>query len=432
MTVKAPNFGLKRWLSNAHLDILLISLLLIFFIDGWINNHKHFPLMTLFVSITTFIMILRLAFTNSVPRLQFLLLVSLGACSFYHLITYGFSFRSGSDVIYIAFFITSFYYLDKFRDQVKPNRIWSMSLVFVLMFSYGFLGMDSENWIADKSMQVVVTPDSSVPEVDATTGEIVSTIGGRIEKNRIYMPGLYRHAHVGAVLMGLCSLCFAYFNVSKNRWKQWAMMLILFAGTLMTGTRIFLAALGLALLVVAIQKRYWKIILSISIVALLSILFRYEIYQSTQHTPIGSITGALIAFVDDWRHISRLQIWGVWYQEVSSFQLQDLIYGRGLHSSLDINYVHFKRKIWFHNDLLSIFYSYGLFVFALMVLFYVQIWKRFVSKLENHTGLLLFLFILLFCSFLNGLYYYQPFFVFYLLYALEKSAPSPIWLKEQT
>jgi hypothetical protein len=416
----------KSWFLEHHLDVLLISALLFFFVDGWINQYFHAPLMTLYAGIASVLMLANLLYQQSLPRILLLFLSGFAICNLYHWAYYGFSFRSASDVVYILLFVTSFYHFDRYKAGIHPNRLWLISLVFIGMLAYSFIGLKSETWKVDKSEQIEVSQAYLLPEVEESTGEIISTIGGRIEKNRIYIRGLYRHAHVGAVLLGFCLLCFVYFRVSTKLWLQWLMGIVLLICTIFTGARIFFAALGIAFLILAIQRKYWVPLIIFLVSISLTVLFRFEIYDQTQNTPFGSLSGALIAFIDDWRHISRIQIWNVWVHEVASFSMIDHLLGKSLQSSLDVNYSYFNRKIWFHSDLPSIYYAYGILIWGLMMTFYWEVWNRFFPKLRAHSGLFMFLLILLICSLLNGLYYYQPLFFFYLLFAMEKSELSPI------
>jgi hypothetical protein len=104
--------------------------------------------------------------------------------------------------------------------------------------------------------------------------------------------------------------------------------------------------------------------------------------------------------------LSRIMIWSIFIEQVQEFSIADLLIGRGFQASLDSIEASLGLRIWFHNDFLSVFYSYGLVgsVLYLLPLFYLYKKHRTIIR----TNLIAFTayFSLMFFAFTNGFYYY--------------------------
>ncbi len=104
--------------------------------------------------------------------------------------------------------------------------------------------------------------------------------------------------------------------------------------------------------------------------------------------------------------LSRVMIWSIFLEQVQNFTMIDVLLGRGFHASLDTIEASLGLRIWFHNDFLSIFYSYGLAGSALYLLPFFFLYRRYRATIRANPSAFVAFFSLIFFAFTNGLYYY--------------------------
>src|SRR5690606_29404375 len=83
--------------------------------------------------------------------------------------------------------------------------------------------------------------------------------------------------------------------------------------------------------------------------------------------------------------------------------------------SFEVNRQNTGSEIWFHNDWLSVFYSYGLLGVLGLVAAYFSLYAWLKSSISDRFYVSLIFLMLLFLSFVNGLYYYYPLVFLYLI-----------------
>ncbi|MNC26931.1 hypothetical protein D3C75_750830 [compost metagenome] len=102
-------------------------------------------------------------------------------------------------------------------------------------------------------------------------------------------------------------------------------------------------------------------------------------------------------------------IWSSWLDAIKSFNPIEILFGRSLSDSMAYNLKELGLSIWFHNDFLGIFYSYG--ISGLLLYFYL-IYKILAHKnLRMRKDFFRFtiVFFVLFAGLVNGMYKYVPF-----------------------
>jgi len=408
----------NHWLKRLSPSVVFYGSLCVFFLDNLLNIWVHLPLFTAYLGLIIPALLIKIAQKGGLPKLLLLLLSGLFISSLVHLLLYGFQIKNVSDTVYVSGFVVSYYYFERYTEALNLKAVLVFGAVLSIMFSTSFITGESTG-VVEKEEQIQV-----IDFFEEKSGEIQSgfTLGARLEKNRQYHSGLFKVPHVGALLMGVCLIGFLFLPFQQNK-----VILLLTSALLLffiawSGTRVFFVALIPALVILLIQKKYYRILLAGFAMFLGCIYFRLDLYEATRHTPLGSLTGALIAMVDDWHNLSRIAIWSVWYQEVSAFSITDFLFGKGYAQSLASTGAVFDNSIWFHNDLLSIFYSYGLATFVV----YLALWSSWIktnwSYLVRNTGFLISFVLLLSAALINGLYFYQPLFYFYILFLIKSQS----------
>ena len=122
--------------------------------------------------------------------------------------------------------------------------------------------------------------------------------------------------------------------------------------------------------------------------------------------------------VSNFSRLSRVIIWSSWFQEMGTFSIIDLFIGKGFTNSIQANLENVGTPIWFHNDFLSIIYSYGI----LPVIFYIYLFIRIYQTNKEKIKSNLFIFAAFLSTFLsgffNGFYYYFPILLMYVFYSI--------------
>jgi hypothetical protein len=122
---------------------------------------------------------------------------------------------------------------------------------------------------------------------------------------------------------------------------------------------------------------------------------------------------------DNFDRLSRVIIWNSWFSAVSSFNALDFFVGRNFSSSFDFNAREIGLYIWFHNDFLSAFYSYGVLVLIAYAVPHLLAIKRAVEVGSSSRLLSMLGFFIVAAAFVNGFYKYLPVIFFVLLFSNE-------------
>lgn len=417
------NQSSSKLLNRLHPTLIFYLSLAVFFIDAALNQWRHVPLFTVYIAFLTPVILWGLYEIGGFTRILFLFLSTLIVSSFVHLLHYGIQPKNISDAIYISCFATSYYYYRYHRNSLKASAIWVLAGVLCLMFSFSFIGLNKEKWLLDKDKQHSIIEYAQRKD-QSNIASPTAPLWGKLEKNRQYHKGLFRVPHVGALLLGLCLLAVLFIPQTLRRsWIVLASLIMLFF-ILWSGTRIFFAAFAAAVLIFVVYKRNYLLLFIAILLFIPVVYFRFELYELTRNTPLGSLSGALIALFDEWHNFSRITIWSVWWNEITTFNLREWIIGKGFNQGLEVNYALLDYKVWFHNDFLSIMYSYGFFSFVLFILLIISWFIEARKSLQEHMGFFLFCSVLIISAILNGLYFYQPLLFFYLFFLMQdRSAP---------
>src|SRR5690606_26720648 len=128
----------------------------------------------------------------------------------------------------------------------------------------------------------------------------------------------------------------------------------------------------------------------------------------------------IATFNENFSRLSRVIIWSSWWEEISNFSLGSFMIGNSFHNSFIANVQNINENIWFHNDFLSIAYSYGLFALLAYLSFFTFIYLKNESLIKNNIYIFVCFFSMPLAGVFNGFYYYYTFFIFYLfIYLLQ-------------
>lgn len=344
---------------------------------------------------------------------------------------YIFDRKNISDVLFILVFATSYFFYrqqSEFLSALTPKIFF---IVTLMLFGATFAGYNSLKWMEVKSLN-----QSNVTEIKRALTEdekqelnlAKSKTRKKLKKKaakpadteiiRHYRNGLFRLPHVAAYFFGFL---FIYFGYQFQRYKQKIyifLSILAFALMVFTGVRTWVAVFAVSLILYVIQRRYFKFAAFMFLVGLVLVLFREALYAQTQETFIGQFFSLLITAIGNFTQLSRIVLWKSWWLEMSRFSFENWITGKGFYMSVIANYQNLRWAEWFHNDFLSIIFSYGIVGFAFYVGLFVKIFIDNKAVIRDNVFLFTFYLTMLFAAFFNGMYYYFPILLMFLFVKL--------------
>ena len=120
---------------------------------------------------------------------------------------------------------------------------------------------------------------------------------------------------------------------------------------------------------------------------------------------------------------SVLAIWVTVISILGKLGLTLILYrtGRKVESPMLIaNAKNLDTKVWFHNDFLNIFYTYGIWCTMLYIWFFVKIYRDNKSYIKQNIFIFIFYSSMVITAIMNGFYYYFPVFLLYLFFLMIK------------
>ncbi len=191
----------------------------------------------------------------------------------------------------------------------------------------------------------------------------------------------------------------------------------MFSSVALVGSRapIFAVLLGFGL--ANLRLKYIKYIILLIVAIILVVLNIDVILESTRGTVFFQYFSIFETVMSNFGRLSRVLIWTSFFEELAKFDFFDYLFGRGTNNAMLINEAKGLGKIWFHNDFLNIFYSFGMISFVLYIFFYVNIYR--VNKLcMNNTIIRTLFFTTILLAFFNGFYLYYTMFPLYIFYRI--------------
>jgi hypothetical protein len=301
-----------------------------------------------------------------------------------------------SDILFLALFFAAFLYARHAR--VSPVAINRATYVFAMLFLPALIGINATDCCDDTN--------------------IFSSGSTDIEFLRIYNQGLYRIPHVASYMLAFSGLWWMYVASYSRKIRHFAIAAVFAAFTLYTGSRTPIIVIGAGYLVANIRLRTRGMLITASIFILASLFFIHmkEVLNFLFGSFLYQYLSLFQTMVDNYDRLSRVIIWNSWLSAVSSFNGLDLFFGRDFSNSYDFNTREIGLSIWFHNDFLSVFYSYGAFVFIAYIVPHMMVIRKAVQVRSSSRLLTVLGFFISASAFVNGFYKYMPAIFFVLLF----------------
>ncbi len=381
-------------------SLFFISYLIIFVFDSVINYYTKIPV---FVSFSMLFIPLSILVIKPKPNnetnLYILFVVFLLISTGVNIFRFSFSIKNISDLIFILIFATTITLYNNNKNHIKSKYIDWFSVVCLIMFYITFLGVDNTRW-----------------------GNTLNSGSHDIEYLRAYKQGLFRIAHIAAYFFTFLGFYYLYLYNKFKKIKHFTLLCGMFLSVVMVGSRapIFAVLLGFGL--ASLRLKYIKYVMLLIFLIILIILNIDIILELTKGTIVFQYFSIFKTFISNFGRLSRVLIWASFFEELAKFNFFDYIFGRGTNNAMLINEAKGLGKIWFHNDFLNIFYSFGMISFILYIFFYMNIYR--VNKLcMNNTIIRTLFFTIILLAFFNGFYLYYvmfPLYIFYKILSVEE------------
>ena len=414
-----------RWLNVFGLqnpNVVFLAFVAAFFLDSAINYYFDFPLFVLFIMLTLPVLWLSLWLSDYKPVFLLLFVSMFGISVFINTLIYPFNNKNISDLVFILLFATSFYYYHFFRKKLtlKAINIFLIAATIMIIPEF-FKGKSIQNLQQEPQTNNTVSHETTVPPAVITFDQ--SNMLNSLEEPPKRISGIYRVPHIAAYFFGFLSLFYAFFYFRNKKWIYLAVSLLAATFVILSGIRSIVFAMAMSfLLYLFIQRKMLVFLVSGGLVTLV-LLFRFQLYFLLNKTFLKPYLALVVTLVDNSSRQTRVMLWKSWFLEMKEFIWYHYLSGKTFFASLLANKYNLHHKVWFHNDFLSVVYSYGLFCLVMYVGLWVIIYRSYAKIIKRNVFIFVFYFAGVFAAFFNGYYYYFPvllLFMFFLMINEEK------------
>lgn len=328
---------------------------------------------------------------------------------------YQFDKKNISDLVFILFFPTVYYFYKLRPEKLLPRTIHVFFVVSLLMFSFAFAGINSGSFVEGSQKWI---QQLEILKEKKAIGEMIITRESNkldiIEAKRNYNNGLFRIPHLATYIWGFFFLFYGFTFHHRKKWYFMVAMLVSLLFMLYSGSRAFLVAASLAFVLFMLKRKTLIYLLMIIFALVLSIIYRYELHRFFENTILEQFTSLLVTVSDNFDSLSRVTLWRSWWYEMQQFAWYDFLVGKTYIASMNANFVNIHYREWFHNDFLSITFAYGIFALILYLTLFYKIYHENSKLIRKNIYLFVYFFAMLFSAVFNGFYYYFPVFLMFI------------------
>ena len=347
---------------------------------------------------------------NSERNQLYILIFSFAFISLLNSVFQSFHVKNISDLLFISLFITIYYYYKNQINNLNNKYANLLFLISLILFGFTFFGIDADYKASEPFRDLVVKAMKNRDD-NATYVE---------EYFRIYHHGLFRLPHIASYFFGFLFIYYAYRFQKSLRYESLIILIISLLLCFYTGARAIIVVIGISVFLYALKKNT-ILNMQLGIIFLfLLIIFRENLMVISENTVFYQFFSLIQTSIENFTHFSRLKIWGSWWIEVSNFGFFDYLIGKSFINVFVANGRNIGCTIWFHNDFLNIFYTYGILGFVLYTWFFIKIYRDNKLYIKNNIFIFMFYFSMIISAFINGFYFYFPVFLLYLFFLMIK------------
>jgi len=379
-------------------SIIFLLNILVFSLDSVLNYFYDFPVFVVSL-LFYFVVLIVPGFFSFKKYHSFLIIILFFLLSFiFNTFRDGFYKESLSDFLFIISFFGSFYlFSDSISLKNNNKLILFFLLTTLLLFSGTYLGFDQNKW-----------------------GNTIGLKTDDIEFSRSYRQGFFRKAHIASYFFTFTLLYFMnrLKSLKANKLTYIVTIVPLTYLIFITGSRTPIVVMFLGLILFYFKIKYLKYLIIFVVLSVGLIIFIDEALVLFSDTIIYQYITIIKTIFSNFERLSRIIIWASWWSEVKTFNLIDFVFGRGFNASIVANQKNVSNSIWFHNDFLSIFYSYGILPLIIYINLFVKIYKKHKKIIRSNVFIFLTFSGFWLSAFFNGFYYYYTVILLYLFYTM--------------
>ncbi len=377
-------------------NVLLVGYVICFILDSTVNQFVDIPILNLYLIFQLVAMIAFYISNRIILKSVLIVSISLVLSVFISALQYSFEISDISDFLYLANFILYTGLLFKYYQRTSINLIYFSFGLAVLLFLPTFFGYD---------------------------GKYESSLGSTsedLEYLREYHTGFYRVPHIASYFFSFYFLTFLYcYQISKQRlYLLLSVLSLIFSFYVGSRAMVFAIVMSVGLYVLKKNKVIILPLMTGIVIGFFAIIEQIlVVFQGTIAFQYFSFFQTL---AQNTSRLSRLIIWNSWFQEMKNFSPLEYLFGKSFSESLAANFKNIDMQIWFHNDILSIIFSYGIIVLVFYLFFLRAIYVKHQDYISNNVIIFSFFVAILLAAVFNGFYYYHTTIIIYLFFYLIK------------
>ncbi len=391
----------------------VVSALLVFPFLFFLSQHKNPDKRKLYVLIASFLLITTL---NS--------------------IVYLFDVKNISDLLFVVLFITIYFYYKENMDSLKTVNVYVFLVLSLFLFSFTFFGFDadssstrntnyystfSEKNASEKKIHHV----KKAPSVKKSSPKKTNTIkkSKQFDKPKPFKvrhTGLFRRTHMASYFFGFLFLFFSYQFQKKKGALNAIILTVSLAFCFYTGIRTMPVAFIISIFLFLFRKKYIYYLISLLAVLVFLIIANDYFLQLTRNTIFYQYFYLIHSGTENFTGLARFKLYQSWWMEVSEFGFWNFMIGKSYINAMLANGQNYGMRLWFHNDFLNIFYTYGIWATMLYIWFFIKIYRDNKDYIKQNIFIFVFYSSMVITAIINGFYYYFPVFLLYLFLVMIK------------
>ena len=413
-------------------SFFFLFFLIAFFIDRILFSlFVNFPFFVVSAILVFPFLFLASQYKNPDKRQLFVLVFAFITLTILNSIVYVFGINNISDLLFVILFFTSYYYYKNNINYIKLSNVYVFLFLSVFLFSFTFFNIDSDSSSTSK-VKYNSFYSKGVPSVKKVVS-IIDTVHKNAEtkKKTVYVDkykpfkirhtGLFRRTHMASYFFGFLFLFFAY-QYQRNKGVLNALFLtVSLVFCFYTGIRTMPTAFVLSVLLFLFRRKY-IIYLTMLLFALVILIIANEYFlQLTKNTIFYQYVYLIHTGTENFASLARFKLYQSWWVEVSGFGFWDFMIGKSYMNALISNSQNYGKGLWFHNDFLNIFYTYGIGGVMMYIWFFIKIYRDNKVMIRRNIFIFIFYVSMIIAAVINGFYYYFPVFLLYLFLLMIKN-----------
>ena len=438
-------------------DVFFWLFIASFLIDRIINYFIHFPFFVGSALLIFPFLFFITQYKNPDRKRLMIVVFSFILITIINSIVYFFGVKNISDLLFIILFITIYFYYKKNINNLKKANAYLFFALSLFLFSFTFFNIDSNltnknsytsalSWItsfdeeSEKLTKIRIEKkkrkkekrkkerrkkEKRKQEVQKVreSGELTWEHNELdvLEYLRIYHNGLFRVPHIASYFFGFLFLFFAYQYQNKKKILFMVLMVISIGLCIYSGSRAVLAAFVLSTIIFLFNRKYIRYLAMVFVAMLILVFSREYFLQISKDTFLFQYFAFIETTLENFSRLSRYRLWYSWWIEVSEFGFLEFVIGKSYMSAMYANAINLNYKVWFHNDFLNIFYTFGIWCALLYIWLFVKIFRDYKTYIKQNIFIFIFYTSMIITAFVNGFYYYFPVFLLYLFLLMIKN-----------